>query len=161
MTMMTRTRPAPLLLAFAVALAASAGRDPVSPPVPVSPPPPLRVDDLVGSEWLAETIAGGAVVAGSRSTLHFVSIAQVDGDTGCNRFAGPVTLENGNLRIGPLATTRRACAPALMDQERRYLVSIAQGVALRRDGDLLVLLDDRQHPLVRYSQVDPHVPTRP
>jgi len=157
--MMTRTRPVLLLLAFAVALAACAARDPVSTPVP--PPRPVRVDDLVGSEWIAEDIAGATIAAGSRSTLHFVSIAQVDGDTGCNRFAGPVTEEGGNLRIGPLATTRRACAPPLMDQERRYLVAIAQGVALRRDGDLLILLDDRQHPLVRYSQVDPHVPTRP
>ena len=161
--MKTHTRPAPLLLAFAVALAACAGREPVSDPVsdPVPPSRPVRVDDLVGSEWVAEDIAGATIAAGSRSTLHFLSIAQVDGDTGCNRFAGPVTLENGNLRIGPLAATRRACAPALMDQERRYLVAIAQGVALQRDGDLLILLDDRQHPLVRYSQVEPHLPARP
>ena len=157
--MMTHARPAPLLLAFAVALAACAARDPVSTPVP--PPRPVRVDDLVGSEWIAEDIAGATIAGGSRSTLHFLSIAQVDGDTGCNRFAGPVTVEDGIMRIGPLATTRRACAQALMDQERRYLVALAQGVALQRDGDLLLLLDDRQHPLVRYSQIEPHLPARP
>jgi heat shock protein HslJ len=157
--MMPDTHRILLLLAGAVALAACAARDPVADAPP--PPRPLRLDDLVGSEWIAEAIADAAVVPGSHSTLRFVSIAQVDGDTACNRFAGPVTVDGGMLRIGPLATTRRACAPALMDQERRYLVAIAQGVALRRDDDRLILLDDRQHPLIRFTQVEPHVPARP
>ena len=137
-------------------IAACAAREPVMTSRPV------EAQNLIGSEWLAEDIDGGGVVDNSHSTLHFAAADHVDGDTGCNRFMGPLAVDGQNLRIGPLATTRRACAPALMDQERRYLVALARGSGMRLDGTLLVLLDESQRPLVRYSQVEPSgIPTRP
>ena len=141
-------------------LAACAAHEPAREPVMTSRP--VEVQNLIGSEWLAEDIDGGGVVDNSHSTLHFAAADHVDGDTGCNRFMGPLAVDGQNLRIGPLATTRRACAPALLDQERRYLVALARGSGLRLDGALLVLLDESQRPLVRYSQVEPSgIPTRP
>jgi heat shock protein HslJ len=137
-------------------IAACAAREPVMTSRPV------EVQNLIGSEWLAEDIDGAGVAGNSHSTLHFAAADHVDGDTGCNRFMGPLAAEGQSIRIGPLATTRRACAPALMDQERRYLVALARGSGLRLDGALLVLLDESQQPLVRYSRVDPTaIPTRP
>ncbi len=129
---------------------------------PEMPTKPLQVADLIGSQWIAEDIGGGGVIDGSHSTLHFAAPNQVDGDTGCNLFRGPLASEGQTIRLGPLATTRRACAPAMMDQERRYLTALARAASLRRDGTLLILLDDGQRPLVRYSRVDPTaIPTRP
>lgn len=123
---------------------------------------PVEAQNLIGSEWLAEDIGGAGVVDRSHSTLRFAAAGKVDGDTGCNRFMGPLAGEGSDVRLGPLATTRRACAPALMDQERRYLVALAQGVAFELDGTQLLLLDDGRQALVRYSRLDPTaVPTRP
>lgn len=141
--------------ALAIALAACAPR----PPAPA--PRPVQVQDLLGTEWLAEDIGGAGVTDNSHSTLHFAAATQVDGDTGCNRFSGPLAADGDTIRIGPLASTRRACAPALMDQERRYLAALARASAWKRDNDLLILLDDGQQPVLRYSQIDPHVPARP
>lgn len=157
--MMTLTRRLPLLLAVAIALASCGARE--APPAPPPAAPSLRVADLVGTEWIAESIESAPSAEGVQSTLRFASVAQVDGDTGCNRFTGPLKAENDTLHIGPLATTRRACPPAQMDQERRYLVALARGVALQRDGDALILLDENKRALVRYTQVEPHVPARP
>lgn len=137
-------------------IAACAAREPVVTRKPV------EVRNLIGSEWLAEDIGGAGVVDRSHSTLRFAAADRIDGDTGCNRFMGPLAVAGSDIRLGPLATTRRACAPALMDQERRYLVALAQGTAFELDGTRLLLLDDGHQPLVRYSRVDPTaIPTRP
>ncbi|MBX3025831.1 META domain-containing protein [bacterium] len=141
--------------ALAVALAACATR----PPAPATRP--VSAHDLLGTEWLAEDVGGAGVAEGSHSTLRFAAATQVDGDTGCNRFSGPLTEDGAGIRIGPLATTRRACAPALMDQERRYLAALARATGWQRENDRLILLDDARQPVVRYSQVEPHLPTRP
>lgn len=154
---MRRARSALAVLALAGLLAACATREPVMTSTPVD------VKDLIGSQWLAEDIDGAGVVDRSHSTLRFAAVDKVDGDTGCNRFVGPLAADGTTIRLGPLATTRRACAPALMDQERRYLQALARAAALRLDNGLL-LLDDTGTPLVRYSRVEatsPPLPVRP
>lgn len=145
------------LAALAIALTSCSSHAPAA----TTPPPPVTVQELLGTEWIAEDIGGAGVVDGSHSTLHFTAATQVDGDTGCNRFSGPFAQDGTTVHIGPLATTRRACAAAMMDQERRYLVALASASSWRRDNGLLILLDDAQKPVLRFSQVEPHVPARP
>jgi heat shock protein HslJ len=152
----TRRWTTACLAAGILALAACAAQPP-----PAAPPRPVTVQDLLGTEWMAEDIGGAGVVDGSHSTLHFTAATLVDGDTGCNRFSGPLAEDGATIHIGPLATTRRACAPALMDQERRYLMALAGVTGMKRENGLLILLDDSRQPVVRYSQVEPHVPARP
>lgn len=143
------------LVIGAIALAACAAQP------PPAPPRPLTVEELVGTEWVAEDIGGAGVVDGSHTTLHFIAPTLIDGSTGCNRFNGPFAQDGTSITIGPLATTRRACPPALMDQERRYLVALSSTASWKRDNGLLILLDESQKSIVRYSQVEPHVPARP
>lgn len=150
--------PRSVALLLALTLAACAAHEPAVSDRPV------QVSDLIGSHWLAEDIAGAGVVDNSHSTLHFAAADKVEGDTGCNRFTGPLATEGASIRLGPLASTRRACAPALMDQERRYLQALAHAAGLRLDRGLLLLVDERGAPLVRYSRVDttsPPLPVRP
>ena len=150
----------PALLALAVGglLVACAAREPVMTSTPV------EAKDLIGSEWLAEDIDNAGVLDQSHSTLHFAAADKVDGDTGCNRFTGPLAATGAAIRLGPLATTRRACAPALMHQELRYLQALTRAASLRLDGPQLVLLDESGTPLVRYGRLEatpPPLPVRP
>lgn len=74
-----------------------------------------------GTAWLVEDIAGRGVIDRAQTTISFDAPGRVSGSTGCNRYTGVATREGEALRFGPLATTRRACVPALMDQEQKFL----------------------------------------
>ena len=76
---------------------------------------------LVGKTWTVEDISGRGVIDDARATLVFGSDGRVSGDTSCNRYFADYRVDGAKLSIGQAGVTRRACAPALMDQERRFL----------------------------------------
>lgn len=88
----------------------------------------LSLSDLTGREWLVENIMEGGVIDFSHTTLIFSADGSVSGSTGCNSYGGSVKAEADGLTIGPLRTTRMACAPALMDQEQKFLKVLSQPV---------------------------------
>lgn len=142
-------RAALTCLAIGALLTACAARETAMPDTTVD------VRELIGSEWIAESVGGAGVIDRVRSTLRFASATQVDGDTACNRFTGPLVAEGQTVRFGPLATTRRACPPAVMDQERRYLQALGRGGTLGLDGAVLTLVDEARQPLVRFTRLAP------
>ncbi len=80
---------------------------------------------LEGVRWEVTGYNNGrqAVVSpktGTRLTVKFQG-GKVSGSSGCNRFRGAFTAEGSTLKIGPLATTRKACDDAVMTQEREFL----------------------------------------
>jgi heat shock protein HslJ len=76
---------------------------------------------LGGAEWVVEDIDGGGIIDRSRATLVFLPDGRVVGRASCNEYAGRWTLDAERLSFGSLAGTTKACAPALMLQERRFL----------------------------------------
>lgn len=82
---------------------------------------------LDGTSWRAENIGGGGIVDNAEVTAAF-SGGKVSGRAGCNNYSGSFAQTGTTLKFGPLATTRRACAPALMDLESKYL-AILGGVS--------------------------------
>lgn len=83
-------------------------------------------DALYGREWLLEDIAGAGVIDNLNSPIRFNPIGTTSGHAGCNRFTGTAAVGAGSIDIGPLATTRRACAEAVMDQEQRFLDALSK-----------------------------------
>ncbi|MFN8034443.1 MAG: META domain-containing protein [Acidimicrobiia bacterium] len=82
---------------------------------------------------------GDALVSpheGSTLTATFDG-SKISGAAGCNTFSGTYLTEGDTITIGPLASTKRACAdPAVDEQERHYLTALGLahtfGVAGRR-----------------------------
>jgi len=72
---------------------------------------------------------------GSTPWLEFVD-GRVAGYTGCNMMSGPWRVENGEVRVGPLATTKRACAGPGSEVEHRVLASFAGRIT--REGARLI-----------------------
>ena len=89
--------------------------------------------DLVGGTWLAEDIDGAGVIDDAQSTLEFGTDGRVSGRGGCNRYGGTVKLKGASIIIGELFSTKMACAPALMDQETRFMAAL-QADALLQHG---------------------------
>lgn len=76
---------------------------------------------LAGREWRVIAVAGSRLPAGTRVSLAFQPDGRVSGRSGCNRFAGKATVGNDAITFGPLASTRMACPPPLMQLETSVL----------------------------------------
>lgn len=93
---------------------------------------------LRGAEWVVEDIAGAGLIDSSRVTLRFLSDNRVAGRASCNRYAGSYQLTGEGIGFGAIAATRMACAPALMEQENRFLRILGEVVRVQigRQGQL-------------------------
>ncbi|HEY8352058.1 MAG TPA: META domain-containing protein [Sphingomonadales bacterium] len=96
---------------------------------------------LYATEWIASLVEGSAADPKAQQTLTFAASGQVNGRAGCNFLAGQAKFRGEKLELGPLVTTRRACAPEIMEAERRFLDVLGRVVAWRLAGDDLELLD--------------------
>ena len=105
-----------------------------------SSPAVTREDELVHTRWIVERIDDVAA-AEPAPTLTFDSDRRVSGRAGCNQYAGALQLGAGTLRVDEAVSTRMACDPAVMAQERRFLVALQAVTAFRREGDRLLFLD--------------------
>jgi heat shock protein HslJ len=105
-----------------------------------APPPGALPDDLAGSSWRAETVAGERVPDDVAVTIEFGADGRrIAGRSGCNRYTGTVSVADGRLAVGPVATTRMACPPEQARFEAAFLAALAGAERLRRDNIALVL----------------------
>lgn len=84
---------------------------------------------LLKGEWVVEDINNGGVIDSSHATLSFGDGGRLAGSGSCNNYSAAYTLGGEGLSIGPAAATKKACAPALMNQEQNFFDSLA---AVRR-----------------------------
>ncbi|OWU82387.1 META domain-containing protein [Phaeobacter sp. 22II1-1F12B] len=85
-----------------------------------TPPAP----ELTGREWLVEDIDGNGVIDNARTTLIFDGEGRVHGSGGCNSYTGAYEIDGDQLSLGPVASTRKACVPALGDQEAKFFAAL-------------------------------------
>jgi heat shock protein HslJ len=109
---------------------------------------------LIGAAWLAEDIGGRGVIDNAQSTVAFEAGGGVSGLAGCNRLRGSARVEGAQLVFGPLATTRKMCVPALMDQERKFLAALAATRTFRFEGAYLRFYGAAGAELVRFTRLD-------
>jgi putative lipoprotein len=98
----------PLVAALVVSAGAAMAASPTSP----------------AGRWLAEDIRGSGVIDYLQSVLEIAGDGGISGTGGCNRIMGKARIEGATITLGPLATTRMACSPAVMDQERKFLAAL-------------------------------------
>jgi heat shock protein HslJ len=90
---------------------------------------------LAGTRWRG--VVDGGVDEAATPWLEFVD-GRVAGYTGCNMLSGPWRFENGQFLVGPLVTTKRACAGAGSEVERRVLSALGERGRVTREGQRLV-----------------------
>ena len=108
--------------------------------------------DLIGGTWVAQDIDGAGVVNDAISSLVFSNDARVTGRGACNRYNGTVEVRGASLIVGELLATKMACAPALMDQETKFLAALQATRTYRMEGDQLVLVDATGTARLRFSR---------
>lgn len=101
---------------------------------------------IVGS-WNVTSYYNGSdgvvsVVNGSKVTAEFATDF-VSGSGGCNTYRGGVTASGSTIKIGPLASTKMACASEeLSTQETQFLAAMEMATSFKVTGDKLDLLRD-------------------
>lgn len=111
-------------------------------------------DQLAGSEWRPSEVAGDALPADNGLFVRFEANGKIVGHGGCNAFFGSYRITAVNLTIGPLGSTRKACAPAIMKQEAAFLDSLQKTRLFLRDGAKLTLKNGQGGTVVRFIQAD-------
>jgi heat shock protein HslJ len=76
-----------------------------------------------------------------QSYITFTADGQARGFGGCNDFTGRYTLDGTTLALGPLAGTRKACPPAIVNQEASFHEALGATRGHRLDNGLLFLRD--------------------
>jgi putative lipoprotein len=106
---------------------------------------------LIGRTWLAEDIQGGGVIDGAQSTITFESATKVTGSGACNRLFAAVRISGGTLAFSGIGTTRKACPPAVMDQEQKFLAALSATRTFRLTEHRMQLYDADGSELVRFT----------
>ena len=78
-------------------------------------------DSRLLGEWIVEDLDGRGVIDNSSTSITFTDDGLVAGRAGCNRYSSEVRAVDGEFATRMVALTRRACTPALGDQEQRFL----------------------------------------
>jgi heat shock protein HslJ len=74
--------------------------------------------------YVLEWIGDRPLIDNSHVTLTLGDDGRAYGNAGCNHWFAPYTLHRHTLTFGPAGHTRRLCAPALMEQENRFLTAL-------------------------------------
>jgi putative lipoprotein len=108
---------------------------------------------LFGTTWLAEDINGKGVIDDAQSTFSVASDGRVTGRGGCNGYFAQATINGNSIKIGKAGATMMACAPALMNQERKFLAALEKAATYRIDGDgKLFLVDANGVDILRFAR---------
>jgi heat shock protein HslJ len=114
--------------------------------------PALSPGDFLYATWRLEDIVGRGTVDKLNPPLTILRDGTLRGESGCNRLTGKATIDGEKLKIANLATTRRACPPAVMDQEKHFLAALRQAAGWQIENEILVLSDDKGGALLRFSR---------
>ena len=111
---------------------------------------------VVGYDWRIVEIGGQAENTQSGVTLHVGTDGSISGNSGCNDFHATSKISGHQIHFGPIASTKKACEPALMSQEQRLFEELGKVTAYSVDekGDLH-LTDAGGTTIVRLERVIP------
>jgi heat shock protein HslJ len=82
----------------------------------------LQRDRAYVLEWIGER----PLIDNSHLTMTLGEDGRAYGNAGCNHWFAPYRLDGDEISFGPVGSTRKMCAPALMEQEHRFLEAMGK-----------------------------------
>jgi heat shock protein HslJ len=110
--------------------------------------------DISTSAWQPTHIGEMRVDDDSDMFVQFEAGGEVRGHGGCNRFFGAYELTDGALQIGPLGSTRMACAEPAMSFELAFLEALQSPSAATLVANKLILRTAQDEIRLRFVAID-------
>jgi heat shock protein HslJ len=107
--------------------------------------------DLIG-KWIIESIDDRPVIDNSPAYIEFTPTGRAGGNASCNQFTGSYVLSGNDLTFSKMATTRKMCPPALMEQETLLLATLERVAKVQLHQGLVVLQDANDTTLIVASR---------
>lgn len=79
--------------------------------------PSIETERTYQVEWIGER----PLIDNSHLTITLGRDGRAYGNAGCNHWFASYELKDDRISFGPAGSTRKMCAPALMEQEQRFL----------------------------------------
>lgn len=86
--------------------------------------------------------------AGQGLTLGFDIEGRIFGYSGLNRFFGKAEIENGNMKVSALASTRMGGSREAMIREDQYLSLLQSMTKIQEENGQLILSNDKGEQLI-------------
>ena len=100
---------------------------------------------LTDQRWQPRFLGAEELPATTPLFVEFAMDGSIRGHGGCNNFGGQLESQSGQLRVGPLRITRKACSPDVMTRETAFVGAVKDAIHFDVTSDRLLLLDaDRQ-----------------
>jgi putative lipoprotein len=105
--------------------------------------------------WLTENISGGGVINNVQTVLVIAADGTLTGTGGCNAMTGKAVISANQIAFGAIASTRKACPPAVMAQEQKFFAALATARhwAIQVRTRKLILHDAAGKPVAVFAQM--------
>ncbi|MHD0316975.1 META domain-containing protein [Fusobacterium sp. THCT1E2] len=114
-----------------------------STPVKVEVPVEVSLENVAGNEYVLTNL-----FAENNLTIGFDKDGRIFGFAGINRFFGKADINDGNINIGALATTRMGGPRDKMIVEDQYLTFLKNVKTIKKDGNNLILTNDKADEMI-------------
>ncbi|UZT80241.1 META domain-containing protein [Ectopseudomonas chengduensis] len=84
--------------------------------------PQLETERSYQVEWIGER----PLIDRSHLTVTFAADGRAHGHAGCNHWFAGYMLKDDAVRFETPGSTRKMCAPSLMEQEQRFLAALTE-----------------------------------
>ncbi|AFL54026.1 heat shock protein HslJ [Sinorhizobium fredii] len=110
--------------------------------------------ELIGS-WRAEDVGDGGAIGDPEAVLDIREDGTYGGIGGCNMFTGVLSLSERTIAFGSVEAGRTICAPAIMEQEQRFLGTLKKELTWKVDGATLTLTGPDGASVMRLTSAQP------
>jgi heat shock protein HslJ len=101
----------------------------------------LSINLLAATDWMLVEMDGQPLPAGALPPTTLIQYGKAAGFAGCSRYTGPITESTpGNVKIGELTVTPKACDAAASELEAAFLDRMRATTSYRFDAGRLLLV---------------------
>ncbi|GGL82463.1 hypothetical protein GCM10011534_00680 [Pseudooceanicola nanhaiensis] len=105
--------------------------------------------------WNAFEVGGRMLIVDTPPTLTVTEDGTVSVFAGCNQFTGQAEMTEGGFVVSqPMAGTRKACPPPVMELEAVVIDALGNTAGYVLNGDLLTLVNAYGVPTIRFSRAE-------
>ncbi|TIQ34428.1 MAG: META domain-containing protein [Mesorhizobium sp.] len=106
---------------------------------------------LYDQSWLVEYIDGIGAIAEPQATFRISEAGKADGKGPCNNYFATATVEGRRIAIGDVGSTRMACAPDVMAEERALFDALGKAASYHVEAGKLTIADKDGRDILRFS----------